>query len=29
MLLFRLFDQDCDELLVQEDWIEFLKQRLT
>lgn len=29
MILFKLFDQDRDDLLVQEDWIEFLKQRLT
>ncbi|KAH0546275.1 hypothetical protein KQX54_007704 [Cotesia glomerata] len=27
--LFILFDQDRDELLKQEDWIEFLKARLT
>lgn len=29
VILFKLFDQDRDELLVQEDWIEVLKQRLT
>lgn len=29
VILFKLFDQDRDELLGQEDWIEFLKQRLT
>ncbi|XP_021932014.1 NADPH oxidase 5 isoform X2 [Zootermopsis nevadensis] len=27
--LFQLFDQDRDDLLVQEDWVEFLKERLT
>ncbi|XP_063908421.1 NADPH oxidase 5 isoform X3 [Zophobas morio] len=27
--LFKLFDQDRDQALVQENWIEFLKQRLT
>ncbi|KAJ8925948.1 hypothetical protein NQ315_009801, partial [Exocentrus adspersus] len=27
--LFKLFDQDRDECLLQENWIEFLKQRLT
>jgi hypothetical protein len=27
--LFQLFDQDRDSLLVQEDWVEFLKERLT
>jgi hypothetical protein len=27
--LFQLFDQDRDNLLVQEDWVEFLKERLT
>jgi Ca2+-binding EF-hand superfamily protein len=27
--LFQLFDQDRDELLAQEDWVEFLKERLT
>lgn len=27
--LFILFDQDRDELLKQEEWIEFLKGRLT
>jgi hypothetical protein len=27
--LFQLFDQDRDKLLVQEDWVEFLKERLT
>jgi Ca2+-binding EF-hand superfamily protein len=27
--LFQLFDQDRDGLLVQEDWVEFLKERLT
>lgn len=27
--LFKLFDQDRDQCLQQEDWIEFLKQRLT
>jgi hypothetical protein len=27
--LFQLFDQDRDNQLVQEDWVEFLKERLT
>jgi hypothetical protein len=27
--LFHLFDQDQDKLLVQEDWVQFLKERLT
>jgi hypothetical protein len=27
--LFQLFDQNRDNLLVQEDWVEFLKERLT
>ncbi|XP_018347473.1 PREDICTED: NADPH oxidase 5 [Trachymyrmex septentrionalis] len=27
--LFILFDQDCDELLKQDEWLEFLKGRLT
>ncbi|XP_069681708.1 NADPH oxidase 5 isoform X2 [Periplaneta americana] len=27
--VFRLFDQDRDSLLVQEEWVEFLKERLT
>jgi hypothetical protein len=27
--LFQLFDHDRDNLLVQEDWVEFLKERLT
>lgn len=27
--LFILFDQDRDELLKQDEWIEFLKERLT
>lgn len=27
--LFTLFDQDRDELLKQDEWIEFLKGRLT
>ncbi|XP_019870925.2 NADPH oxidase 5 [Aethina tumida] len=27
--LFKLFDQDRDQLLIQDEWIEFIKQRLT
>jgi Ca2+-binding EF-hand superfamily protein len=27
--LFRLFDEDRDSLLVQEDWVDLLKERLT
>nr|CAD7258437.1 unnamed protein product [Timema shepardi] len=27
--VFRLFDLDRDNVLVQEDWVEFLKERLT
>jgi hypothetical protein len=27
--LFRLFDHDRDNLLIQEEWVEFLKARLT
>lgn len=27
--LFILFDQDCDGLLKQDEWLEFLKGRLT
>lgn len=26
--LFKLFDQDRDQKLIQESWIEFLKERL-